>query len=863
MNADIITTLNNVAAVWWIWFAAITWQASLFIAVVAIADRVFGRVVWPQVRYAVWLLVFVKLVLPPTLASSWSVAALMTPFGASAPVTTVQYAAENIAPIDVGAISYVVTTPTMSLYAVLALIWVVGVIALGGWTMAAALAVSRLGRTASTPAAETIDIARAAAANLRLRSIPRIRVTDATSRPAVFGLIRPTVFLPPEIVNGDRDDLRHILLHEFAHIKRGDLPIHAVASVILILFWPNILAWYAMRLAGELRELCTDATVATLLREQTPRYRATLLSAARAYLEPTQNERMPRLATGFMGLLGLMEGSTMIMERLRRLNTDTWTNARLHMWSSIAVAAMLLIFVIPMSPAADESTSDVPELPDQFIGEVPMPPVRPEGAPPDWEREETMAFITAFKEYKRAWQEFIDANNIKTGRPTSDQIAKSYPPPGPPEGEPESWSTSQRQAYADAMREYAMTLQNRIVEAEEVYDRKLQDMIQEYESTPGREAHAVVIQRLMVPSRPPMQFGNAPLPASSLRTLPESGVQIYSFWMVDVKPRPLNRPMPEYPEMARSAGMEGEVFIELDVDTTGLVMAARVLRGQPIFHEAALAAGRRLRFTPGIKDGKLVSVIVAQRIVFDLPGRDGNQSEQMSSTAQRPPAPESGNQIYQFWMVDVKPEPLNRVMPDYPEVARSAGVEGEVFVELEVDTTGLVRAARVLRGPSAFHEAALAAAKQYRFTPAVKEGKLVPVIVAQRIVFDLSGGDGDQAEQTSSMRPHALASGGQPYQMDMVDRPPRMIGRPDAPEYPEPAVSAGMEGDVFVEMVVDSLGIVKEARVLRGPPIFHESALAAARKMRFTPATKDGEPVSVLVAQRVSFRLPKDEGGNE
>jgi TonB family protein len=863
MNADLITSLNAAAAVWWTWFAAVTWQASLFIAVVAVADRVFGRFVWPQVRYAVWLLAFVKLVLPPTLTSPWSLAALMIPFGASDPVTTIQYAAENITPIDVGAINYVVTAPTMSLYAVLALIWVVGVIALGGWTMVAALAVSRLGRTASTPAVETIDIARDAAANMHLRSIPRICVTDATSRPAVFGLIRPTVFLPPEIVNGDRDDLRHILLHEFAHIKRGDLPIHAVASIILILFWPNILAWYAMRSAGELRELCTDATVATLLREQTPRYRATLLSAARAYLEPAQNERMPRLTTGFMGLLGLMEGSTMIMERLRRLDTVTWTNARLRMWSSIAVAAMLLVFVIPMSPAADESTSNAPQLPDQFVGEVPIPPVRPEGAPPDWEREETMAFITAFKEYKRAWQHFIDVNNIKTGRPTSDQITETYPPPDPPEGEPESWSTNQRQAYADAMREYAMTLQNRIVEAEEVYDRKLQDMIQEYESTPGREAHAIVLRRLAVPGRPPMQSRDMTLPAPPLRTLPESGIQIYPFWMVDVKPRPLNKPMPEYPEMARSAGMEGEVFVELDVDTTGLVMAARVLRGPSAFHEAALAVGRRLRFTPAIKGGKLVSVIVAQRINFDLPDGDGDHAEQMSSTATRPPASESGDQIYQFWMVDVKPRPLNKPMPEYPEMARSAGMEGEVFVELEVDTTGLVRAARVLRGPSAFHEAALAVGRRLRFTPAMKGGKLVSVIVAQRILFDLPGGDGNQSEQMSSTRPHPLASGGQPYHMDMVDAVPRMIGRPDTPEYPEPAMSAGMEGDVFVELVVDSLGIVKEARVLRGPPIFHESALAAARKMRFTPATKDGEPVSVLVAQRVSFRLPKDEDGDE
>jgi protein TonB len=71
-----------------------------------------------------------------------------------------------------------------------------------------------------------------------------------------------------------------------------------------------------------------------------------------------------------------------------------------------------------------------------------------------------------------------------------------------------------------------------------------------------------------------------------------------------------------------------------------------------------------------------------------------------------------------------KPKPKSVPQPAYPEAARAAGVEGKVRVELTVDETGRVISVRVLQGLGhGLDEAALSAARQASFEPALRCGK--------------------------------------------------------------------------------------------------------------------------------------------
>lgn len=74
----------------------------------------------------------------------------------------------------------------------------------------------------------------------------------------------------------------------------------------------------------------------------------------------------------------------------------------------------------------------------------------------------------------------------------------------------------------------------------------------------------------------------------------------------------------------------------------------------------------------------------------------------------------------------IKPQPINPTLPAFTEAARNAGVQGKVILELTVNEAGEVTDARVVKGLGyGLDEAALAAAKKYRFAPATQAGRPV------------------------------------------------------------------------------------------------------------------------------------------
>jgi len=76
------------------------------------------------------------------------------------------------------------------------------------------------------------------------------------------------------------------------------------------------------------------------------------------------------------------------------------------------------------------------------------------------------------------------------------------------------------------------------------------------------------------------------------------------------------------------------------------------------------------------------------------------------------------------------------------------------------------------------------------------------------------------------------------------------------PFYPRGPHDLGIEGSVSLELVVDSRGSVGDIRVAKSlHPDLDEAAIGSARKWRFSPGTRSGQPVPVIVTMDVSFRL--------
>ena len=92
------------------------------------------------------------------------------------------------------------------------------------------------------------------------------------------------------------------------------------------------------------------------------------------------------------------------------------------------------------------------------------------------------------------------------------------------------------------------------------------------------------------------------------------------FVSLEKQPEVVYREKPEYPSLARKAGLEGTVWIKALVNRDGLVEKAFVMRTSEIasLDESALRAAYRNRFTPGIQNGRAVSVWVAYQVDFVL-----------------------------------------------------------------------------------------------------------------------------------------------------------------------------------------------------------------------------------------------------
>ncbi len=103
--------------------------------------------------------------------------------------------------------------------------------------------------------------------------------------------------------------------------------------------------------------------------------------------------------------------------------------------------------------------------------------------------------------------------------------------------------------------------------------------------------------------------------------------------------------------------------------------------------------------------------------------------------------------------------------------------------------------------------------------------------------------------------------GNNPYHEDhvfrasMVEQRARVLAKPE-PQYTDEARRNQITGTVILRVVFSRSGDVTNIRAVRSLPFgLTEKAIVAARQIRFSPATKDGHPVSVYMQLEYNFNL--------
>jgi TonB family protein len=126
----------------------------------------------------------------------------------------------------------------------------------------------------------------------------------------------------------------------------------------------------------------------------------------------------------------------------------------------------------------------------------------------------------------------------------------------------------------------------------------------------------------------------------------------------------------------------------------------------------------------------------------------------------------------------------------------------------------------------------------------------------QQFFSSLAFGKKRESLEVSDGRGEALTSDTEKvYTGREVDTKVRLVSKPE-PSYTDSARGAEITGTVILRAVFSATGRVTNIRVVQGLPRgLTERSIAAARKIMFIPATKDGKPVSMWMQLEYNFSL--------
>lgn len=87
--------------------------------------------------------------------------------------------------------------------------------------------------------------------------------------PYIFGILRPRIYVPDVLCRElSQAQLRHILTHELAHLKRCDMLWGLLGGIALAVHWMNPLVWLGMKQMKAEREMACDACALDALGEE-------------------------------------------------------------------------------------------------------------------------------------------------------------------------------------------------------------------------------------------------------------------------------------------------------------------------------------------------------------------------------------------------------------------------------------------------------------------------------------------------------------------------------------------------------------------------------------------------------------------
>lgn len=287
-------------------------SSSVLIVAIWIVSFLMEKKMNPCIKYALWLLVVIKLLVPlPGFESDISVmnaVEKITPSQVS--YLFVESEIEQDSVYDNHKIQNNQSTTTdqetslshsrFSKY--LLGIWIIGVLLCAGIFLWSNIQLARTLRK------KRLWIG-------RIKNRLSIYQSTGITSPCLFGLIKPCVYLPENIRLSERQR-KYVLIHEYTHFRHGDQIWALIRCICIVLYWYNPLVWIAAMVSIKDSELACDyGTLKQIGTNEQILYGRTLIEIAKEISDKTLNVRLWNCSTSAAGGMREMKKRVQMIAR--------------------------------------------------------------------------------------------------------------------------------------------------------------------------------------------------------------------------------------------------------------------------------------------------------------------------------------------------------------------------------------------------------------------------------------------------------------------------------------------------------------------------------------------------------------------
>jgi beta-lactamase regulating signal transducer with metallopeptidase domain len=382
MNSGASIWLNDIAAAWSSWMLGMAWIVAVLVVALSLVTMVLkGRSA--SLLYALWLLVLVRLLLPPDFAFptgwGWWVrsdqASVSSPAPPPPPQVIPNHAADAAQHAPSTGTHEPTTSATLPFALILMIAWLGIVAARCGMLLTAALQVHVwVSRAQPILDPGLLDVLDECRDRVGVRRAVELRNSESCSTPLVVGVWRPVLLLPSAVLDRlSKAQLRSVLIHELHHVRRWDGLVNLLQGLLGAVYFFHPVVWWANRRIRQLREdACDERTVAVLEGNRKP-YGEAIFRVAEilGYSAPPLT-------------LGVLDSTSPLTQRLRRILDPRLPIDRGPSWKSTLILLAAVAILLPAGAQPTASVADGPHerrIVAEAFSDSPMGSVKKEGVP--------------------------------------------------------------------------------------------------------------------------------------------------------------------------------------------------------------------------------------------------------------------------------------------------------------------------------------------------------------------------------------------------------------------------------------------------------------------------------------------------